>query len=727
MDINRSSLSNYQTNNANTASVYAEGNNTNYPVRLQGTRSPGANSDTQQLNWKKGQIVKGVVVDRKYDEVSLALEPDKRVITAKLSGDVPLSIGQSTYFKVTDDNPGQYMLKFIPQETASAPDAMVKKVLTVSGFPMTDKNKAIVTELLNNQMPVDKQTLQTMARLAYMNRNASPATLVLMYKNNIPLTPANISQFEAYQNSTGSMLNDIHSLSETLINLLNNTGNTDLSEAIDLNGKLIDILNTASYESSSSEVTSPALNHLLSSKELNLLGSTLEQYLSESTANPSGLPADYMSKLKEGTLTLNDTVKLITQLLPKDSQVSQQWNSYLSNDLDHPAAMLSSLSENGQSASNPGSGMTEQILTGFRMNGQNTTDQNLTGQNIFENNLTETNVSKNTLSEPTVSRNSISETNISGTNLSEANILEQKVSDAGSSTKQAANQIILSLLEQYSSTSGKEALIGHLLRPEDRDSLLQKLSSFPNSNELKSSIASGTATINDLLNFIQKGLSKADTLPARELIQSPVYQSLLTEAFHQRWTIKPEQLAEKDSIDKLYQNLSQDMEKINHLLSTGKDGSNQGNIQENVKNLQENLKFLNDLNQAFTYEQLPLQFKDQDVHSDLYVFTNKNALKEKGRSLSVLLHLTMAHLGPINIYVKMDHNNIQTDFYIEDNSAASLISENLPTLTEALKKKGYNLSASVSNEYKKPDFTEDFMEQNSQDSSCKRYSFDIRT
>lgn len=707
MDINRSSLSQYQTNSSNTASVYAEGNNTDYPIRPAGTRSPGTNSDTQQLNWKDGQIVKGVVVDRKYNEVSLALEPDKRVITAKLSGDVPLSIGQSAYFKVTDDTPGQYMLKFIPQETASASDTMVKKVLTASSFPMTDKNKAIVTELLNNQMPVDKQTLQTMAKLAYMNRDASPATLVLMYKNNIPLTPANISQFEAYQNSTSSMLNDIHSLSETLTNLLNNTGNADLSEAIDLNGQLIDILNTASYESSSSEVTSPAINLLLSSKELNLLSSTLEQYLSDTNVNPSGLPADYMNKLKEGTLTLNDTVKLITQLIPKDSQVFQLWNSYLSNDLDNPAAMLSSLSENGQSAS--------ELLPG--VSGQPASEQSLSGKAMIKQNLFGQNLS----------RNSISEINASGTNLSEADILEQKVLDTGSSTKQVANQIILSLLEQYSSTSGKEALIGHLLSPEDRDSLLQKLSSFTNPNELKSSIASGTATINDLLNFIQKGLSKADTLPARELIQSPVYQSLLTEAFHQRWTIKPEQLAEKDSIDKLYQNLSQDMEKINHLLSAGKDGSNQGNIQENVKNLQENLKFLNDLNQAFTYEQLPLQFKNQDVHSDLYVFTNKNALKEKERSLSVLLHLTMAHLGPINIYVKMDHNNIQTDFYIEDNSAASLISENLPTLTEALKKKGYSLSASVSNEYKKPDFTEDFIEQNSQDNSCKRYSFDIRT
>lgn len=668
MDINRSSISRYQTNNSNAGSIHTEGNNIDTPIGLHGTHNTGTNADAQQLNWKDGQIVKGVVVDRKYDEVSLALEPDKRVITAKLSGDVPLSIGQSAYFKVTDDTPGQYMLKYLPQENASASDAMVKKVLTASGFPMTDKNKAIVTELLNNQMPVDKQTLQTMAKLAYMNRDASPATLVLMYKNNIPLTSANIKQFEAYQNSAGSMLNDIHSLSNTLTDLLNNTGNASLTEAINLNGAFIDLLNTNSFHIASSEVTSPTLNNLLSSKDLNLLSSTLEQKLSETNTNPTGLPEDYMSKLKEGALPLNDTVKLITQLYPKDSQVIQLWNSHLSNILENPESMLTTNSEDGQNR-----------LGSF-----------------------------------------ISETNLSGNNLSEANI-------SGNSEKQAANQIILSLMEQYSSASGKEAQIGHILSPEDRDSLLIKLSSFPNSKELTSSITSGTATINDILNFIQKGLSNADTLQAKELIQSPVYQSLLTEAFHQRWTIKPEQLAEQDSIDKLYQKLSQDMEKINHLLSTGKDGSDQGTLQENVKNLQENLRFLNDLNQAFTYEQLPMQFRNQDVHSDLYVFTNKNALKEKGRSLSVLLHLTMAHLGPINIYIKMNHNNIQTDFYVEDDNAASLISENLQALTESLKKKGYSLNATVSNEYKKPDFTEDFIEQNSQDNSCKRYSFDIRT
>jgi flagellar hook-length control protein FliK len=148
-------------------------------------------------------------------------------------------------------------------------------------------------------------------------------------------------------------------------------------------------------------------------------------------------------------------------------------------------------------------------------------------------------------------------------------------------------------------------------------------------------------------------------------------------------------------------------------------------LQEPVKNLQENLHFMKDLNQLFTYLQLPVQMENQDIHSELYVFTNKKALRAK-KELSVLLHLDMPNLGSLNIHVTLEHNMVKAKFYPEEKAAKAILTDNVTSLDEALRKKGYLFSYEVMDAYQKPDFVKDFIEQNAEESSPARYSFDIR-
>ena len=188
----------------------------------------------------------------------------------------------------------------------------------------------------------------------------------------------------------------------------------------------------------------------------------------------------------------------------------------------------------------------------------------------------------------------------------------------------------------------------------------------------------------------------------------------------------PEKL-DQYSVSQLYENLDEDIKHINIMLQLSKDSAELMKLHEPSKGLQDNLSFLKDLNQVFNYLPLPIQFKNQDAHCDLYVLTRKKALNDQSNGLSVLLHLDMEHLGSLNIHLNMKNKNIAGKFYIEDLSSVELLSTHMETLVYNLKKKGYDFEPEVISSYEKPNFTKDFIANELKDNDFSRYTFDVRT
>ena len=217
MDINQSSFSRSKLNKPGIARSVSENKAASEVYKTKDSLSTQP-VDPKQQELKEGQLVKGQIIDHRYNEIKIQLEPSKQIVNAKLSGDVPLAIGQEAQFLVTEEGSDRLVMKYIPESTSPS-DTTIQKALTASNLPMSERNRALVEELLKHTMPVDKQTLQSLVRLSHTNRDASPLTLVLMYKNNIPMTPANIRQFEAYQNGSSRLLNDIHRITTGLSEL----------------------------------------------------------------------------------------------------------------------------------------------------------------------------------------------------------------------------------------------------------------------------------------------------------------------------------------------------------------------------------------------------------------------------------------------------------------------------------------------------------------------------
>ncbi len=643
MDIKQSSLSRYKSNKPQTSRTASEVSKTSSSSRVKDSSDSTAQM-MKQLGLKEGQIVKGQIIDHRFHEVRIQLNPGNQVITAKLSTDVPLSIGQEASFQVAEGSSDQLVLKYLPNEASSAIDSMIQKALSASGLSNTDKNRAIVMELLNHGMPVDKQTLQSLIKVSYMNREASPLTLVLMFKNNIPMTPENIRQFEAYQNGSHQLLNNIREITDSIARLFTQQ-ESSASNGI-LSGEPSNIIQSTVTEQSTFPVNSNSSVASLSN-DIGLEATKSNNLLSENLGN--------IVNNQEMSLNLTDI-----------NQSTVLGAGALPSDLNNPFNQLLQIND--------------KLI-----------------KIIF-------NTADNTTSNPLINL----------TDQLESATLPAPSENPGTLTVNSAMQ-------------DSPELLSNFMNSKEQTALLDLIGNYQGSDEIKSQIENKTATFKDVLTFIQAELPGLSDEAAKKLLQSPEYTKLLENAFLQRWTITPQKLAKKDPITALYKNLREDMEQISHIIKLSTSTVEELQLQEPVKKFQENLQFMKYLNEAFTYLQLPVQLRNKQLHSDLYVFTRKKALKEKSDHISVLLHLTMDNLGPLNVHISLNQKMIQAKFYMADFAAEQIVATNMSSLSEALLKKGYTLHSEVVNSFQKPDFSKDFIEEHTMDNDVRRYTFDIRT
>lgn len=232
----------------------------------------------------------------------------------------------------------------------------------------------------------------------------------------------------------------------------------------------------------------------------------------------------------------------------------------------------------------------------------------------------------------------------------------------------------------------------------------------------------------EVLRDLQQVLG--DTLPIQRehlsrLLSSDEFKSLVKDTLEQQWMLRPEELNEPDKIGKLYEKMDGQIERLTEVVkATGQENTNFAQIAADVRS---NVEFMNQINQVYTYVQIPLKMSGQNASGQLYVYTNKKALAEGEKDLTAFLHLDMDHLGPTDVSVKMRNRQVDTKFYLDNDGAYDLLMAHIPLLEKRLQDKGYQCSVSVSNETKHVNFVEDFLKKDQPSAGqLHRYSFDMR-
>ncbi|MCD7824464.1 MAG: flagellar hook-length control protein FliK, partial [Clostridiaceae bacterium] len=284
------------------------------------------------------------------------------------------------------------------------------------------------------------------------------------------------------------------------------------------------------------------------------------------------------------------------------------------------------------------------------------------------------------------------------------------------------------LLNAYTKCARNQDFVSSYLTEDERAQLVRHLQNMPVSNSLLQRIISGSAATKDILTVIQNTIPLTDSENIKNLFQSDVFQKLFSRMLQSSWTLTPEQLSDgklSDFYTKMQNQLSQLRTLIQNTLS-GADSEQLGHAAQDMEN---NLSFMKTLNETFSFFQMPLKLQSQDAHGDLYVYSQKEKLRQHPEKASVLLHLDMENLGKTDIRIEKNNNDLIADFSLNDNETVELFRINAAMLESALQEQGYSCRLQFKEREQPSPSVDDFINSKVNThatTEMKRFSFDIR-
>lgn len=578
-----------------------------------------------------GSVFEGTVSSVKNGKVTLALS-DGQTITARLSGKVPLSQGTPMFFQVKSNDGVTIEIK--PYTGAgSGGNPILTNALTEGTVPVTERNLAMVDAMMKEQMPIDKQSLLNMARIANMNPGVDITTVVNMTKLGIPVSPEMAAQFENYMTDEYAILQEMDQAMNELADLAGSKNLTP-DQAVQMNQKIVTIL------------------------------------LPEQTV--TGAPVNVEGQIAAGQNVTDGQTTVAGQIVTgRETAAEEQF------------AAGQAAQERADTQAVPGQNQ-ETVLEAKIQNSS-------------------TNVGSQALGEV-----------LSDQQFSSLGRLLQNIPSLVESTK-----LFPEAMEQdiFIDTLEDESVAQNLMTEDaawkaaDGKTALDK-----------------NLTVSDFLRTVSQLLSENNGMASQsiqKLFGSDAYKSLLRNVMEQQWLIQPEALKQEKKISQLYEKLEQQMRQVEDALKEA--GVTKTRFPETAAEVRGNIEFMNQLNQAYTYVQVPLKMSGQNANGELYVYTNKKNLRDPDAELSAFLHLELEHLGSTDVSVKMQHRNVKTNFYMADDASYDLVEKYLPILEQKLKDKGYQCTITMTKEEKKVSFGDDFLRKDMpQTGTLHRYSFDVR-
>lgn len=328
-----------------------------------------------------------------------------------------------------------------------------------------------------------------------------------------------------------------------------------------------------------------------------------------------------------------------------------------------------------------------------------------------------------------VAENAIEKNITDGNSLEKSALLENgellQATEDGEAVAQET--IVEQSVQQSESYSATPHTLGALMDGKQLQNLNTMLGELLGTDATRYTKDSGVV---EVLKDIQQVLK--DSLPIEreqigKLFSSKEFVHMVKDTLQQQWTLQPQDLEADgtDKVAKLYDRMNSQLEKITEALKS--IGQENTSFAQTAADIQSNVEFMNQINQAYTYVQIPLQMSGQNASAELFVYTNKKALAEGERELTAFLHLDLDHLGATDVSVKMKNKQVSTNFYLDDDASYELISLNIDRLEKRLQEKGYQCNVSVINEAKHVNFVENFLKKDQPSAGqLHRYSFDMR-
>ncbi len=611
-----------------------------------------------------GSTFEGTVNSVKNGKVVLALG-NGQTITARLDGKVSIQPGESMFFQVRSNDGTTIALRPYVQ-AGNINNPILLNALTAAGVPATERNITMVDSMMKEQMSISRQSILDMGRVVGSNPNVNVNTAVLMTKIGLPVSAEMASQFENYMVDQHAIVGEMDLAMNQLGRLL---GDADSGEeqSFELYGKVLDILNG---EGETPAQTTDGLQQNDTGTMVNA-GENIEM---EAAVQQS----------KDGAA--EGVQKQVQQQNTKD---------------------LISMGAAGQEQS-----------AGVAENTENIVGEQTAGNaaQSMQTGIDAADVLKNTQADTAADFK-----NVQG----QTDTLEQILDQNGLDHLKRLLQNIPTLTGNTDlfEVQEEEDVFVDTMSGDDAGKKAFELAQAEPEVTLKQSM-----TAEDFLNTLRDALKQNQEYGfagMTKLFGSKEFAAILKNRAEKQWLLEPEQLKEASKVSDLYERLDHQMKQMENVMKAA--GVTQNSFVQTAADIRSNIEFMNQINQVYTYVQLPLKLSGQNASGDLYVYTNKKNLNDPEAELTAFLHLDLDNLGSTDVSIRMKDKNVKTNFYIADDASYDLIEKHLPVLEKRLAQKGYRCSITMSKEEKKVEFVEDFLQRDMpQAGTLHRYSFDVR-
>lgn len=620
-------------------------------------------SSMQEL--EPGSTFEGTVNSVKNGKVVLALG-NGQTITARLDGKVSIQPGESMFFQVRSNDGTTIALRPYVQ-AGNINNPILLNALTAAGVPATERNITMVDSMMKEQMSISRQSILDMGRVVGSNPNVNVNTAVLMTKIGLPVSAEMASQFENYMVDQHAIVDEMDLAMNQLGRLL---GDADLGEeqSFKLYGKVLDILN-----------------------------------------GEGEMPAQTTDGLQQ-----NDTGTMVNagENIEMEAAVQQSKNGAAAEGVQKQVQQ-----QNTKDLISMGAAGQEQSA-GVAENTENIVGEQTAGNaaQSMQTGIDAADVLKNTQTDTAADFK-----NVQG----QTDTLEQILDQNGLDHLKRLLQNIPTLTGNTDlfEVQEEEDVFVDTMSGDDAGKKAFELAQAEPEVTLKQSM-----TAEDFLNTLRDALKQNQEYGfagMTKLFGSKEFAAILKNRAEKQWLLEPEQLKEASKVSDLYERLDHQMKQMENVMKAA--GVTQNSFVQTAADIRSNVEFMNQINQVYTYVQLPLKLSGQNASGDLYVYTNKKNLNDPEAELTAFLHLDLDNLGSTDVSIRMKDKNVKTNFYIADDASYDLIEKHLPVLEKRLAQKGYRCSITMSKEEKKVEFVEDFLQRDMpQAGTLHRYSFDVR-
>ncbi|MBO5097772.1 MAG: flagellar hook-length control protein FliK [Agathobacter sp.] len=565
-------------------------------------------------NLTVGNIFEGTVNAIKGNQVILGLSSGTE-LAARIEANMQLVQGQSMFFQVKSNDGNTIAIRPYTVDGNGA-NLTLLNALKAANLPIADKYLTMVNTMMQEQMPIDKGSMNQMARILMNHPEMNVQTLVQMKKLNLPITTEMVSQFENYMDDKSAVHNALDRFVAELPTTMS-SGNLSLEQMKTLDSQLLMILTE---------------------------GSTLTQEAEQSNAQVQSQPTVDGQNGPEGQSAVHSQVNTEGQ-----SVVQSQAN------IEGQPAVQTQVNTEGQ------------VQAQTNVEGQTMTTTDSQGAVVIQDEVEAQAPSNNS---------EIS----SGQNVQ---------------TEQSVSQKVTNFIRTLFGEIG-------IAQNDSSAGILQKLATHIATSE----------------NVTKESL--------QALFSSKDVQVLMKQVLEQQLLLEPKDIKDGEKLKKLYDTLDGKSQSINALLQSA--GLQDTPLAQTVQEIHANVEFMNQINEAYTFAQIPLKMSNQNASGQLYVYTSKRNLEDPERDLTAFLHLDLEHLGATDVSVRMHKREVSTKFYMDSDASYDLVKAYMPQLEEKLRAKGYNCKIEIENEGRHVNFVEDFLKKDAPSTGMlHRYSFDVRT